>query len=61
MFQLAFDAHLRAEVLRGVWFANRSRRAVSRIRADARGRGGGRLGGRVLNNQSFFKMAKKVA
>jgi uncharacterized membrane protein YebE (DUF533 family) len=34
---------------------NRSRRSVSRICDYGGGRGGGNLGGRVLNNQSFSK------
>ncbi len=53
MFRLAADADLQAEVLRVVRFANRSRRAVSRICDSGGGRGGGRLDDVLIRRKTF--------
>jgi hypothetical protein len=58
MFRLVADARLRTEVLLSLWRVNRSARSRSAICRDARCGGGGRLGGRILNNQVFSKPEK---
>ncbi len=52
MFRLAADVRLQAEVLRGVRFANRSRRADSRICDYGGGRGGGRSGDVLIRRKT---------
>jgi hypothetical protein len=52
LFRLVADARLSAEVLRVVRFADRSRRAASRIYDYGGGRGGGRVGDNLII-QSF--------
>jgi hypothetical protein len=58
MFRLAADVRLRAEVLLSLRLGNRSARPASRMCFAVGGRGGGRLGGRILNNQVFSKPNK---
>jgi hypothetical protein len=53
MFRLVADVRLRTEVLLSLWLGNRSARPASRMCFAVGGRGGGRLGGRVLIIQSF--------